>query len=191
VLREPGREGAAERTRNACRAPQPGEPSRDQGPRSVDDAVRKYALAAFDEECRLLAAAPIGDRNNQINARSFALGQLVGAGALSEAMVRSALQSVVAGFGRDYEKCCTSIDNGLTPAWRSLAISARSRPMPAAARSVAAPAILLELRSRRGSPSPPAPHFRPFRKAILPNGRSRLSTEERGRGGEEKPIAAS
>jgi len=92
-------------------APRPSDHAAISG--QVDDAVRKYALAAFDEECRLLAGAPMGDRNNQINARSFALGQLVGAGALSEAMVRSALQAVVSGFGRDYEKSCTSIDNGL------------------------------------------------------------------------------
>lgn len=77
------------------------------------EAVRRYALAALDEELRLLAAAPMGDRNNQINARAFSLGQLVGAGALGEAMVRSALQAAVAGFGRDYEKCCQSIENGL------------------------------------------------------------------------------
>lgn len=87
-------------------------PRRSEDP--AEEAVRRYALSAFDAECQELAKAPMGDRNNQINARAFALGQLVGAGALSEAMVRSALQAVVAGFGVDYDKCCQSIENGLS-----------------------------------------------------------------------------
>jgi putative DNA primase/helicase len=78
------------------------------------EAARKYAMSALDRELRDLKAAPTGDRNNQINARSFSLGQLVGAGALDETLVRGMLQQAVATFGRDYEKCCQSIENGLT-----------------------------------------------------------------------------
>lgn len=97
----------------ASSSPPPARPSAAPSDDPAWAAVRKYAIAAFDAECQALARAPMGDRNNQINARAFVLGQLVGAGALSEASVRSALQSVVAGFGRDYEKCCEAIENGL------------------------------------------------------------------------------
>jgi putative DNA primase/helicase len=150
----------------------------------VDDAVRKYALAAFDEECRLLAAAPMGDRNNQINARSFVLGQLVGAGALSEAMVRSALQSVVAGFGRDYDKSCASIDNGL--------IAGMAQP-----RDLSEIAANARRRAERGGSSyssrssarasgrlhPPAPDQTTGGRQSSQSGGAGFEAEKRGRGG--------
>jgi putative DNA primase/helicase len=75
-------------------------------------AVRKYALAALDAECRTLAGTPLGNRNNQSNASGFVVGQLVGAGALSEHMARAALYGAVAGFNEP-DKARTSIDNGL------------------------------------------------------------------------------
>lgn len=150
----------------------------------VDDAVRKYAIAAFDEECRLLAAAPMGDRNNQINARSFALGQLVGAGALSEAMVRSALQSVVAGFGRDYDKSCTSIDNGL--------VAGMAQP-----RDLSEIANNARRRAERGGSNrssrasgrldPPAPTSPTEGRQSSHSGGVGFDVEKRGRGGSSEP----
>ena len=62
-------------------------------PRSSDgqgaaDAVRKYALSAFDMECQALRSTGDGDRNNALNRVAFSLGTLVGAGALDKAMVQ-------------------------------------------------------------------------------------------------------
>lgn len=79
---------------------------------SAGDAVRKYALAALDAEVRVLAATPMGGRNNQINASAFALGQLVGAGALSHATALACLLEVVRAWP-DVAKSEQTIDNGL------------------------------------------------------------------------------
>lgn len=68
-------------------------------PVTADDAVRRYALAALDAEARDVAAAPKGGRNSRLNEAAFALGQLVGAGALSEAVVRAALEEAAARCG--------------------------------------------------------------------------------------------
>jgi len=54
-------------------------------------AVARYAMAALDKEMAKLDAAPEGDRNNQLNESAFALGQLVGAGALQGDIVAGIL----------------------------------------------------------------------------------------------------
>jgi len=117
---------------------------------AVADVVRKYALAALDRELSDLAATPMGNRNNAINACAFSLGQLVGAGALNEALVRGMLQQTVAGFGRDYDKCCDAIESGLTAGMdqprdlRAIEENAQRRAERAPSRSA----------SSRPSPSP-------------------------------------
>lgn len=65
----------------------------------VDEAVRRYALAALDAEVRKVAGAPGGTRNPQLNLSAFALGQLIGAGALVESVVRAALEDAAAQAG--------------------------------------------------------------------------------------------
>ncbi|WP_226578830.1 phage/plasmid primase, P4 family [Acuticoccus sediminis] len=73
------------------------EPARPRGaPVETSERVRKYALAALDAEVRKAAAAPNGERNETLNATAYALGQLVGAGALSESVVVAALDDVAA-----------------------------------------------------------------------------------------------
>jgi putative DNA primase/helicase len=78
----------------------------------TSEAVRKYALAALDAEARLLAGTPAGGRNNQINASAFALGQLVGAGAISQSTARACLLDVVRAWP-DVAKSEKTIENGL------------------------------------------------------------------------------
>jgi putative DNA primase/helicase len=84
----------------------------------VDAAVRRYALNALEAECAELARTPVGQRNIEINTSAFRIGQLVGAGALSIAVARAALEDVVAGMiargGGDYEAGCKTVDNGLS-----------------------------------------------------------------------------
>lgn len=78
----------------------------------VADAVRAYGLKALDAEVAQLAATPQGGRNNAINAAAFALGQLVGAGAISEAEARGGLQGVVRAWP-EVEKSEGTIESGL------------------------------------------------------------------------------
>src|SRR5215212_1037888 len=70
--------------------PRPNGAARD--PISGDAAVRRYATAALDNEIRELEATPAGSRNEQLNRAAFALGRFVAVGALSESVVRAALE---------------------------------------------------------------------------------------------------
>jgi putative DNA primase/helicase len=79
---------------------------------AAEEAVRHYAEAALDAECRTLAATPHGNRDNQANASGFAMGQLVGACALELGHARSALHAACQGFG-DPAGRAKAVDNGL------------------------------------------------------------------------------
>ena len=114
-LRAPKRKPAATPATNDAAAAQAAPSSSSSSSSSAEDpveaAVRRYALAALDEECRRLAATPVGNRNNQCNASGFAMGQLVGAGALTRATARAALIGAVQLF--NVEEATAAIDNGL------------------------------------------------------------------------------
>ncbi len=72
-----------------------------------------YVDAAVDRELSELAGAPMGSRNNALNDAAFSIGTIVGAGALTEAEARALLQDVARGWGRDWSRCCKTIENGL------------------------------------------------------------------------------
>jgi hypothetical protein len=72
-----------------------------------------YVDAAVDRELSELAGAPMGSRNNALNDAAFSIGTIVGAGALGEAEARALLQDVARGWGRDWSRCCKTIENGL------------------------------------------------------------------------------
>jgi hypothetical protein len=55
-------------------------------------AIRSYALAALDRQTRSVEQATEGGRNNALNLAALALGHLVGAGLLSEHVVRAELE---------------------------------------------------------------------------------------------------
>lgn len=97
----------------------------------ASDRVRRYALAALDRETRTLAGEPKGGRNDALNAAAFRLGQLVGAGALSEAVARGALEAVASSWP-NIRKSRGTIESGLRAgcaAPRDLSeIEAESRP---------------------------------------------------------------
>ncbi len=81
---------------------------------SLSAATNKaYVDAAVDRELADLAGAPMGSRNNALNDAAFSIGTIVGAGALSEAEARALLQDVARGWGRDWSRCCKTIENGL------------------------------------------------------------------------------
>lgn len=86
----------------------------------VDEAQRRYAMNALDREAAELAATPKGGgrhggRNQGAYHAAFNMGQLVGAGALSETLARSVLLEVVRGFDpKAFEQHKGAIENGLS-----------------------------------------------------------------------------
>ncbi|HQK95059.1 MAG TPA: phage/plasmid primase, P4 family, partial [Armatimonadota bacterium] len=56
-------------------------------------ALSPYVEAALRDECARVASAPVGTRNSTLNAAAYALGQLVGAGALGELTAMAELES--------------------------------------------------------------------------------------------------
>ncbi|RIK91755.1 MAG: hypothetical protein DCC73_14935 [Proteobacteria bacterium] len=64
-----------------------------------NERVRKFALSALESETRAVAQAGRGQRNTQLNLAALKLGQLIAAGALSEATVRAALTEAAAACG--------------------------------------------------------------------------------------------
>ncbi|MDH7640536.1 bifunctional DNA primase/polymerase [Sphingomonas oryzagri] len=83
---------------------------------AADDAattiVRRYALSALEAEAKALASTPLGNRDNQSNASGFVIGQLVGAGAISESVARAALHDAVSAFGDPVARR-SAVDRGL------------------------------------------------------------------------------
>jgi hypothetical protein len=80
---------------------------------SSDDATRKYVLSALEKECTAVRNAPEGMGNHQINSSAFALGQLVGAGVLSESEARVALEDAVNSWAKPDPNAQASIDSGI------------------------------------------------------------------------------
>jgi putative DNA primase/helicase len=78
----------------------------------ANEAVRAYALKALDREIADLRGSVQGSRNNNLNASSYALGQLVGAGALDETLVRTMLESAAREWP-DFAKSQGTIESGL------------------------------------------------------------------------------
>lgn len=77
-------------------------------------ANHAYVDAAVDKELSSLASVPMGGgRNIELNKSSFCLGTFVGAGALPETEARALLQGVARSWGRDWNLCCKTIENGL------------------------------------------------------------------------------
>jgi hypothetical protein len=66
---------------------------------SDPDTLGKYAAKALDGEFERVSRAGSGTRNHTLNAAAFALGQLVGAGLLSEAQVTRTLQTAASNCG--------------------------------------------------------------------------------------------
>jgi predicted P-loop ATPase len=69
-------------------------------PADADPAtLSKYAASALDAEFDRVSSAGKGTRNATLNTAAFSLGQLVGAGLLSEALVLSTLQTAAQNCG--------------------------------------------------------------------------------------------
>ena len=88
-----------------------------------DDRVRAYVDAAVANECEAVARAPSGARNETLNKAAFALGTLVGAGALDAGMAADVLfaAAIAASLVKDDgpRACRATIRSGLEAGRRS------------------------------------------------------------------------
>lgn len=75
--------------------------------------ARRYALSALQGEHDAVASAPEGSRNHALNRGAFALGQLVGAGALERAEVEDALRGAAQTCGLEPHETEATLRSGL------------------------------------------------------------------------------
>lgn len=81
-------------------------------PSGVGHAIR-YAAAAFDGEVSAVRSAREGVRNITLNNAALALGSLVGAGFLTESLVRSALTAAASDAGLSVPEIEATLNSGL------------------------------------------------------------------------------
>ena len=77
------------------------------------DAHLKYALTALENEVQTVLAAREGERNNAVNKSAYSVGQLVGAGALSESVASSVLKDAAQRIGLPDGEAVATIHSGL------------------------------------------------------------------------------
>lgn len=88
---------------------------------TVDDAVRKYALAALDGELAEIKRAPSGQRNGQLNTSALKIASLVAAGALDERLARTLVEAAARDNpgGDDDAQLLATIASGWTAGMQS------------------------------------------------------------------------
>ena len=72
-----------------------------------------YARAAVDREADEVAATQVGQRNHRLNTAAFSLGQLVGAGLISQDTVAQRLLNAARVSGLSEHEALRTIDSGL------------------------------------------------------------------------------
>jgi hypothetical protein len=78
-----------------------------------------YAQRALADELAVLAGTPEGSRNDRLNQAAFALGQLVGAGALNRGQVEAALTAAAVGIGLTAPESAATIRSGVEAGTKS------------------------------------------------------------------------
>jgi hypothetical protein len=73
----------------------------------------RYVGAAVDAECRAVAGAPEGQRNNRLNIASYNLGQLIGAGVLGRGEAERHLLAAALTAGLPHPEALATIRSGL------------------------------------------------------------------------------
>ena len=72
-----------------------------------------YVQAALESELDTVRSAPTGTRNDQLNRAAFAIGQFVGAGAITRADAESEIESAARACGLSDTEAKTTIKSGL------------------------------------------------------------------------------
>jgi hypothetical protein len=106
----PPKEKPAAAEKNGRKGPREG---KDTWTLTASSSVNSYARKALADELARLEAAAEGDRNNQLNTSAFNLGQFVGAGALTENEVRTALSDTAKLAGLGDREIAATITSGL------------------------------------------------------------------------------
>ena len=73
----------------------------------------RYVQAALEREAQSVRGAREGERNHQLNASAFSLGQLVGSGAIGEGDVRAQLNAAGEAAGLGLGELTATLDSGL------------------------------------------------------------------------------
>ena len=124
-----------------------------------DEAIRRYALAALDKQVKGVETAGEGTRNQALNNAALSLGHLVGAGALSESMVRAALENAAAANGLLKDDGITSvratISSGLRTGISQPADLAKIRARPRVDRRNGRPSVGSGAQHGAGDSAPP------------------------------------
>ena len=84
------------------------------GPAAPPGGAQAYATTALEAECARVASAIEGTRNDTLNQAAFNLGQLVGAGHLDDAAVRTRLADAAAECGLGDIEADRTIQSGVT-----------------------------------------------------------------------------
>lgn len=79
----------------------------------IRSSVLGYVHAALRNECGYVLAAPVGERNNELNVAAFALGQLVDTGWLPEGLVYVRLSDAARRVGLDEREARATIRSGI------------------------------------------------------------------------------
>ena len=95
-------------------APKPPAPKPVDRTHHSDARIQAYCDAAIDAETRRAASAGEGSRNNTLNEAAFALGQLVGAGWVSEAEIVGLLENAAAECGLHASEARKTIRSGIS-----------------------------------------------------------------------------
>jgi hypothetical protein len=82
--------------------------------RQTNGSHDRYAETALHGECRAVATAPDGTRNDRLNIAAVKLGSLVGAGLLSRATVERELTAAATTAGLDPREIPATINSGMT-----------------------------------------------------------------------------
>ncbi len=78
----------------------------------------RYGQAALDAECRDLAAAPEGGRNDRLNGVAFRVGQLVRSGHLDESSARREVLAAAKACGLEERESEKTFASGLAGGWQ-------------------------------------------------------------------------
>jgi hypothetical protein len=105
----------------------PRERAKSAAPPSPGERYAPYAAAALDRELDAVARAAEGQRNDQLNRSSFALGQLVAGGALDRTDVEALLEATASAIGLAEREARATIKSGLNAG----AHEPRGVPLPA------------------------------------------------------------
>ena len=82
-------------------------------PVRLERGLSPYVTAAVEREAHKVAQAPAGQRNNRLNVAAWRLGQLVGAGLVSEGSVTAVLLAAAAAAGLAEHEARATVRSGL------------------------------------------------------------------------------